>query len=574
MSSRLAWVACVALVVVGVAAELARPIPADLGFYLYAAGRMLDGARLYRDVVDLNPPLIFVLNLPVVLLARTTGLSEFVLYRLGSALFMGMLLLYSGRLVLRYVLPEEPARARYVVLLLCFVLFVLPRFDFGQREHFVLALLVPYMLLVAAEGSARSVPAGDRVLIGLMTGAAIGFKPYFAVVWVGLEVFRRVSRPVQARWRPTPELAGVLGFLGLYGAAVLLLTPRYLPMALLLGPGYRQYLRKPFLELLVLGPGVPLIAFVLLARLVLRRVIRTPLLAALLAWTTVACFVAGAAQEKEFRYHFFPALGVAFVLLGLVAVDANRTGERLVDRLYGRASRALLATIVAVVLGWAILEAAGGDPAQRRQQARLAELARTVRREARGRPVGVFSFMESAFPLVNYARVGLASRFPSLWPLAAYYWSAIETGGALQYRAISEMAPDERYFVSAVRQDLAAAQPNLLIVLRPARDAPMNGMRRLDYFQYFTRDPQLGTFLAQYRLAGRRGEYLLYERRGADATPARSPAAVASGTQDVVQTRLAEVRLGSLDRESVVGLAVFLACWVALAISDRRRAAA
>src|SRR4029077_15530714 len=149
----------------------------------------------------------------------------------------------------------------------------------------------------------------------------------------------------------------------------------------------------------------------------------------------------------------------------------------------------------------------------------LAELVRAVRAGAGGRAVGVLSYtMESSFPLVNYAGVELASRFPCMWPLAVSYWDPIEAGGPLRYHAVGEMAPVERYFLNAVREDLTTAQPRLLLVLRPARDAAINGQRRLHYVQYFGRDPELAALLAQYRLAGRQGEYLLYERREAGAT--------------------------------------------------------
>jgi len=575
VSPRAVWVGCAAVAALGLAAELARPATADMGFFLYAARRVLGGARLYRDVVEINPPLIIALNLPVVLLSRATGLSEFLLYRLGTALFVGILLLYSSRLILRYVLPADPARARHLVLLLCFALFALPRIDFGQREHFVLALLLPYLLLVVGESAGQRPPPGEAAVIGILAGAAIGLKPHFALVCAVLEAFRRVHSAPTERWRPTPELAGVLGFLAVYGVAVFWLTPDYLTVVSLLGAGYTQYMREPFVDLLVLGPGAPLVGFVLLALLVLRRRMRTPALAALLAWTTVACFLAAAAQGKNFRYHFYPALALAFVLLGLVAADAPAAAQRLSERIYGRASQALLATIVVVVLGWALLEVAGGDAAERRQRAELAELVRAVRAGAGGRAVGVLSYtMESSFPLVNYAGVELASRFPCMWPLAVSYWDPIEAGGPLRYHAVGEMAPVERYFLNAVREDLTTAQPKLLLVLRPARDDAVNGQRRLHYVQYFGRDPELAALLAQYRLADRQGEYLLYERRQVGAASADPPPSAAPGTQDVIRTGLKDVRLGRLDRESVVGLTLFAACWVLMAATDRRRSAA
>jgi hypothetical protein len=136
------------------------------------------------------------------------------------------------------------------------------------------------------------------------------------------------------------------------------------------------------------------------------------------------------------------------------------------------------------------------------------------------------------------------------------------------------MAPVERYFLSAVREDLTTARPNLLLVLRPARDTAINGQRRLHYLQYFGRDSTLAALLAEYRLADRRGEYLLYERRGTGAVTIDPPPSAAPGTQDVVRTELKDLRLGYMDGESVVGLAVFVACWMAMAARDRSRSAA
>ena len=574
MSARAAWTCCTASAALGLVAELARPAPSDIGFFLYAAGQALHGAQLYRQVVDLNPPLIFVMNMPVVLLARMVGLSEFLVYRLGTALLLSLLLLYSGRLLIRYVLPDAPARARYVLVLLSFVLFVLVRFDFGQREHFVLALLVPYMLLTAAGCAGRKVPAGEGVAIGVAAGVAVGLKPHFALAWVVLEAVRRIQASPGHRWRVTPEVAGLLGFLVVYGAGVLWLTPDYLTVVSLLGPAYLRYGRESFAKLLIVGPGVPLVAFVLLALLVLRGRVRTPRLDALLAWTMVACFAAGAAQQKDFRYHFYPALGLAFTLLGLIAADSGNSSGPLSVRIYGRASRALLATILLVVVGSTILDAAGGDAGQRRQRVALAELVRAVRTRAEGRPVGILSYTtESAFPLVNLAHVNLASRFPGFWLLPATYWDAIVTGGPLRYHAVEEMAPAEHYFLNAVREDLIAAQPDLLLILRPARDAPMNRQRRVQYIRYFDRDPKLAALLGQYRFAGREGEYLLYERAEAGSASSGPPPSAAPGTLDVSRMQLADLRLSSLDPEFLTGLALLLVCWVSIAGLDRRRAA-
>ena len=47
----------------------------DVAWYLYSAGRLLDGGRMYQDIfVDVNPPLALYLTVPPVYLARLTGM--------------------------------------------------------------------------------------------------------------------------------------------------------------------------------------------------------------------------------------------------------------------------------------------------------------------------------------------------------------------------------------------------------------------------------------------------------------------------------------------------------------------
>jgi hypothetical protein len=555
--------ACIGLTL---AAELEKTAPPDMAFLLYAAGRVLDGAKLYRDVVEINPPLVIWFNLPIALLARVTHLSEFAVYRVTAMVLVGGLFGLCYRMVRYHVFPDQPAYGRWLLLLLCFALFPLSAEDFGQREHFVLALLAPYLLLVAARLRGHSPPRSDAFLIGALAGVAVALKPHFVLAWMALEGFKMV----RWRWRLTPELAGVVGFLVAYAMAVAALAPEYIALAAALGPTYVRYLHEPIYSLLVLAPGAPLVCLVLLTALVLGPFSRDSKLWALLAAAIVGCYLAGLAQQKGLRYHFYPSFALAFVLLGLTAIDAPDNALRLSQRLYGRVARVLTITIMVVVVGARLLDAAGGSPAERRTRAQLDDLVGFVREHAAGRPVAVLSYhIAGAFPLVNYAGVPLASRFPHLWLLPASYSDSLSQGGALVYHTPAEMQPPERYMWDAVREDLIGGQPGLILVLRPARDAARNGLRRLHYIQYFSRDPELAALFRQYQLVAEKGEYQIYQR-GDGRRIGPSPS-VQPGTLDVQRTQLHEVRLQVLEPDFLIGLAVFAVVWVLLSFIDRRR---
>lgn len=538
---------------------------------LYAAGRLLDGATLYRDVVEINPPLIIWLNVPIEAVARATHISEFILYRLVVAGVVGSLFGLCYRIVRRYVLPDRPADGRYLLLFLCFALFPLAADDFGQREHLVLALLAPNLLLVAARRRGAALRGAgpeyaELLLVGVLSGVALALKPQFALAWLALVAFQ----PARGRWRLSTELIWTLLFLGAYAVAVLLAAPDYLQMVALVGSSYVRFLREPWYSVLLLAPGAPLVFVALLAAFTLRRYSRDPALWALLAAEVAACYLSGVVQQKGLRYHFYPAFALAFVLLGIVAADAPAAAERISERLYGRVARVLAATVALVVLGASLVDVVGGTPADRRKRAEFEDLVGFVQAHSGGHPVGVLSYhMGSAFPLVNYAGVKLASRFPCLWLFPTSYWDSLEAGGALVYRTPAEMEPSEKYLWDAVRQDLVTAQPGLMLVLRPTRDVARNGLRRLNYVRYFGRDPQLAALFRRYQLVAVKGAYDIYGR--VDSAKRIGPVpSVASETSDVLEAQH-EVRIQVLDPGFLAGAFAFVVVWGASLAIDRRR---
>jgi hypothetical protein len=548
----------VALTVVAQGRSIAMP---DMAFLLYAASRVVDGARLYRDVVEINPPLIVAINIPVVWVSRLTRLNEFLVYRVFVALMLGLLLLLTRALLSRYAVCGVVAR-RAVLLVACVSLFPLAGQDYGEREQVVLALMLPYLALAAARLLGRDVRPREAAGIGALTGVALALKPHFALAWVAIEVYVR-ARDASGRYRLTPEVASAGLVVITYAAGVVLVTPEYVQLVRDLGPAYATYLRDPFYRLLVTGPGAALVWFSLLAAIAARHATQRPEQWWLLWVAVMGFFLAGTAQEKGLRYHFYPAFALALILLVAVAAEARAAAAGAAERLYARIAVAVVAAVVLVAIGRTTVEAAGGSPSARRERAEFLALANEVRERAKGHSIGVFSYnIRSAFPLVNYAGVPLASRFPHWWLFPTSYWSQLHEEGPVRYRRLSEMDARERYFFEATRQDLLSADPRVILVLRPARDLARNGLRRLHYVAYLSRDPALATFLAQFRLVGIRGEYELYERVAAGAPHLGPPPSSAPGVGDARLARVTEFQLGLLDGETIAGMMVFAVAMV------------
>jgi len=547
-------------------AELRSYARPDTGFLLDAAGRVLDGAKLYVNIVEINPPLIVALNLLVVACARTLDVSEILVYRIGvTAVLLGLLGLSA--LWLRRLLPEELGFRRAVVLVLAFVLFALPGRDYGEREHLVLALLLPYVLLVTARSLGQRITTCEGLWPGIAAGLAFALKPHFILVWIAVEAWLRGTRRIR-RGALLPETLAIAAVLVSCAILIVLLTPEYLGVVRLLAAPYSRFLYDPFWHVLLTGPGAVVALFGLLTFVALRGLMRHQALWTSLAIAIAACLLAGAAQQKGLTYHLYPASALATFLLGLVALDTTRGVGTRVQQLYRTVAIAVFVASIAVAsmdrVVAVVARAADSD------QAEFERLVELVRGRATHGGVFVMSYhIRSAYPLINYSGVRSASRFPHLWILAAEYRDELEEDRPLTYHRPAEMSPSERYLNRAVLEDLVR-RPKLLLVLRPARDLPANGYRRLDYVAYFSRVPQIRTILQEYRLVAETGDYLVYKWMPSGAERSGPAPAVSPGTRDVVVTREAGAPLRLGDPRSLIALLTFMGACVALALSGRR----
>jgi hypothetical protein len=145
------------------------------------------GARLYIDVVEINPPLIIWLDTIPVALGHVLHVSSGVIY---NAMTLGLVLasVCCCNSLLRRSLRDAPELRRTVVWALLFALLPLAREDFGEREHLFLALALPYVLLTIQSIGGDDIKPGVSLPVGIAAGIGIALKPYFVTLFVAIEV--------------------------------------------------------------------------------------------------------------------------------------------------------------------------------------------------------------------------------------------------------------------------------------------------------------------------------------------------------------------------------------------------
>jgi hypothetical protein len=389
------WIPLIAVAVavaVGLFRGLALPMNHDVGWLLHLSGRVLDGAHLYVDLIEVNPPLIVWLGMPVMLLERASGVSHTLLY----PVFVGVGGLFSLVACWRLMAGLLPDSHRGPLLAgLAVALFVVPSGDWGQREHLAAIMTVPYLVASAARAGRTELTPSAVWLTGIAAGLGFALKPHFIVVAVAVEGWL---------WfvRRAPKTLGLVmaAVIAAYGAVVLLCVPAYLAQMAEVGGIYARYGTFFTWRILVHAPTLLVAAALPLA--LIRgdpaRELRTAFGIAGAAWLLVTIV-----QGKGFFYHYLPALGIAAVLPVLALIGLAKPGKT-------RWTPAAVPLLVTLPVAMEAYERPTGAP---ERWERIEEVAAV----AAGRPVLILSHSHrDSWPAVNYSGATWTYSLPATWP--------------------------------------------------------------------------------------------------------------------------------------------------------------
>jgi hypothetical protein len=414
------WLASVLIaagfpVAVGVFRAVALPMNHDVAWLLYLSGRVLDGARLYVEMIEVNPPLVVWAGIPMILLERVTGVSHTLLFPVVVAVGA------AGSLVACWRLSRGLVADTYRAPLLgalATALFVIPSGDWGQREHLTLIMTAPYLLGSAMRARGLDLSTRSSWWVGLVAGIGFALKPHFLIVLLAVETWLIVS----SRSRAIVGLVAA-STIAAYGVTVVLLVPDYLTLMTEIGAVYTRYSAPPLWRTAVHTPSL-LVALALPLAFVRgeSRELRIAFGIACGAWWLVAMV-----QGKVFFYHHLPGLGAAMVLL-ILALSA--TG--------GHRRAPHLAMLPPLVISFLVALAASyhprGDPARWQRIQDVASIAV-------GDSVLILSHSHrDAWPAVNYSKATWTFSLPSTWParpeVGAVEYAARHTARALADRPV------------------------------------------------------------------------------------------------------------------------------------------
>lgn len=515
---------------------ISPPLNQDVAAVLSFAERMVAGEVLYADLIDVNPPLIFLLNLPAALLAAWTPLDAVQALLILLLLFCGL----SGWLCYRLNPPRGAAEAAMMLTLLPLVM-LLAGYDFGQREQIMAAAALPYLFLAERriEGAAPGLPAGLPgighvvalpgmrwrssstapgwpVVAASTLLAALGFalKPHFLAVPALVEAVVLLAGARRRGWAasfrdPVPwGLAGlwllyllviVLGFPDYFGRVMPLVWDFYVDLG---GTSWWQVLLTEQLFTAMLAT-ISLVALAIWAGTRSLGWLPRVMSAAVLGG-----FLAALVQHKGWSYHVVPVWMWGGLLCGLAMA---RAADALLSASVAARAAPLLATGTCIALTLLVMR--GGEAPWREFNYRhesVGRLAEWLEREAPdGRLMVLSPDIYPAYPAMNYAENRPVLRFMSTWLLQAVYATCPADGA--RFRAPAQMSPAERYLFDGVAQDFSETPPQAVLVARDAHISWCAG-QPFDMIAYFSRHPRFAETWRHYRQTGEIDGYMLFER--------------------------------------------------------------
>jgi hypothetical protein len=312
-----------AVVVVFMAAIMLRgvlPFNVDVSWWLIVCERILEGQRLYVDILETNPPMAGSVYMFGVVLARAIHARPEVVTNGLIFLMIAASLALTWR-VLRFSSLGERAGGPAAIWA-AVVLTILPMYDFGQREHLALIMLLPALAVYVLRANREAVAPWAILIAGLCAATTMNFKPYF-VFAVG---FCILTAAVQARdWRVlfAPENWIAAAFVVIHAVCIVAFYPEYFTLIYPLVRDVYLLLKAPLLAILLASATTFWLLAIMVALALQSRRRKVDSAALVMMAGSLGFAISFFAQGKGWGYHAYPMVALGLLAAGWAIADSG-----------------------------------------------------------------------------------------------------------------------------------------------------------------------------------------------------------------------------------------------------------
>ncbi|MCD6460531.1 hypothetical protein J7L67_07695 [bacterium] len=482
----------------------------DVSWYLYGAQRMLGGARLYRDIIEVNPPLNFYLTIIPVIIAKIFNLPSTAVYK-GFIFFIGWVSLSACFYILKKIYDKrDPSLIWFLTFILSLIFFTHPMTDFGQREHIMIMLCMPYLLSAVLFLQNKHLSAAVIILTACMALTGFALKPFFLLSWITTECFIIFkTKSIKIVFKRLENLIIAAGML-IYFILMSTVWTDYFIIAKMALKVYHSYNTPLKIILLFRYDHILMLIFACFAFFMLKKN-KTDLLISLLLLQLISFLIIGFMQGKGWPYHFIPYWSCVIFFwgsyIGLCAVKIDQFKQLKKIIKFG-AQGVMIITAVYLIIFRVAIPIYNYEPSYKRVVAR--RLVDFIDKNIFPKSIFIFSTsVDPAFPTVNYSGSKWASRFNCLWLLPGNYKIDYRPQ---RYHDESSMNYVEQYVYRATISDLLKNQPELLIFETRNLKQGFFG-KEFDFLKYFSRNKKFRGLMDNYDLIHHIEDYAIYRKK-------------------------------------------------------------
>ncbi len=507
---RYGWIALLIVFALAVVIQSHIFMSWDVGWHLLDTQRLVAGGTYTRDFFDINPPMIFYLLIPPVLINKWFGGSIVGVFR-GYIFIISILSLLTSYTITRRLFSKDDSFIHGVLICAIAVVFtILPIYEFGQRDPFVLLLLTPYILSVALRAKGNHLSKSLSLWIGFLAGLGFSLNLEFLFLFFLLEIYLKLTRT--ARFFRT-ETVTLLTVVVLYLLSIVIFFPDYishvLPLVFYL---YADTFNLPWSTMLFSAVTLTWLSsfvfFIIEWKSTRYKTVAFTLFAS--ATIFLALYLA---TRKLWYYHMVPTLGFSSLLLVfLLSENLHRLHQKIL-RKKSKWTAVAKVTALYVLLIWFPLVTitqltAVSWKTYTNPNTAINQLIAHVKSKS-VQTIYVFSTtVTPAGILIPYVPVDLGSRFAGFWMLP----------GIIEHerRALNpdqkiQLEKTKQFLNNAVVEDFIRYEPELVFVdVTPQKLYFPPGP--FDYLRYFSKDTRFAQLWRSYHYETTIANFALFRK--------------------------------------------------------------
>ncbi|WP_045095999.1 hypothetical protein [Legionella fallonii] len=394
-------------------------------FLLEGGKRLLAGGNYVHDLFESNPPLIYYFSMGINWLANTFSLSNVLLFKLIIYIFI----IYSLT-ICHYLLhinsvnfnPGDSLQFSgtvngeksflWLLLTLAFCLLILSAYCFGEREHLMLILAMPYYFLLYQSASDRQFTPTLRITISVLAALGFAIKPYFLFSLVFCELLLMYWR---RSWKTLFRLEAqvILAIFVAYLISIAVLLPDFYSIILPWVLKFYVPEHNNIIDLLTNHALVNAVLLILGSLLLSQCIGRMELLLIVIILGFMSSFIV---QGKGWFYHAYPLITMNSLLATLLAYNLVLNKDK--NKWYPAFLTAIIVSQFYLTLLPYFVDFYNRLFYYKNTSSSFQQLTNIARKYAQNQYIFFFSTdLSRTLPVVYYSDSKLGSRFPTLWML-------------------------------------------------------------------------------------------------------------------------------------------------------------